>query len=240
MNNFNHNRYVAHFDMLGFKNAVIRNPNEAWGALSDFNQCMEELLNSTVIISSFNKSISDRIQTKIFSDTVLIHSLSDETDDLISIIVLISRFFFNSLKKCVPIRGAITYGEFFFNPHKNLYLGIPWIKAHEMGESAQWNGIIVQDEVANRFKNLPANIFEAKDMIIKWDVIFKKSNKLSKENVNVINWPAMVKNYNFRIPIKVTDYYQAFESLFGPYDNLSDDIKNKYINTTDFINANLR
>ena len=24
-------RYVAHFDMLGFKNATLRNPDEAWG-----------------------------------------------------------------------------------------------------------------------------------------------------------------------------------------------------------------
>jgi hypothetical protein len=28
-------RYVAHFDMLGMKEAVLRNQAEAWGALSD-------------------------------------------------------------------------------------------------------------------------------------------------------------------------------------------------------------
>lgn len=232
----NNNKYVAHFDILGFKNAVLRNSDEAWRTLSSFQLCMEEVLHKTLKIVHYNRTISNRIHAKIFSDTVLIHSMSDEIDDLISIIVLTGHFFFGALKKCVPLRGAITHGEFFFNPYKDLYLGIPWIEAHKIGESAQWQGIIVQNEVANRFNNLPNEIFNNKKIIIKWDVIFKKNNELYTENVNVINWPIIIENFRHKIPINIKDYYEAFISLFGPYDELTDDVKNKYINTINFIN----
>ena len=38
-----HSRYVAHFDMLGFKNAVYRNHDEAWGALTDLRKAMDRI-----------------------------------------------------------------------------------------------------------------------------------------------------------------------------------------------------
>ncbi len=37
----NNKRYVAHFDILGFKSATLRNQDESWGALCDLHSCMD-------------------------------------------------------------------------------------------------------------------------------------------------------------------------------------------------------
>jgi len=230
-------RYVAHFDMLGFKSATLRNPDEAWGALSDLRNCMDRMLKLHIEVLATNEIISDRIKAYIFSDSILIFTLRDEPKDLISMLVLTSQLFADSLHFCIPLRGGITYGDFFFNLNLDLFCGIPFVKAYEIGERAQWSGIVVDDDVAEHYhKNL--NLTSGKvPIIIQWDVPIKQNRK---EKSWVVNWPVIFShNFNKKPPISVQDYYKAFEKLFGPYASLPADVKAKYENTIDFVNSNL-
>jgi len=238
MNDQNKNkRYVAHFDMLGFKSATLRNPDEAWGALCDLRDCMDRMLELHIAVLSPKEIILDRIKAYIFSDSILIFTLRDEPKDLISMLILTSQFFADSLHFCVPLRGGISYGDFFFNLNLDLFCGIPFVKAYEIGERAQWSGIVVDDDVAEHYhKNL--NLTSGKvPIIIQWDVPIKQNRK---EKSWVVNWPVIFShNFNKKPPISVQDYYKAFEKLFGPYASLPADVKAKYENTIDFVNSNL-
>jgi hypothetical protein len=56
----------------------------------------------------------------------------------------------------------------------------------------------------------------------------------------VINWPQIFNN-SFKKPAPITseEFYQAFETLFGLYKDLKEDVKIKYDNTVKFINWSL-
>ncbi len=231
-----HKRYVAHFDMLGFKRAILRNPEEAWGALSDLRACMDRILKLKIQIKSTNEMISNRAKAYIFSDSILIFTFSDDSKDLTSILLLSSQLFAYSLHNCIPLRGGISYGDFFFNLDLDLFCGIPFVKAYEIGEMAQWSGIVIDDSVVEHCRK-DKNLMSYTHEIIQWDVPIKPTGR---KKFWVINWPFISRrNFRKKPPISVKDYYKAFERLFGPYEHLPTDVKVIYENTVNFINSSL-
>jgi hypothetical protein len=239
-NQRSHKRYVAHFDILGFKSATLRNPDEAWGALSDLRACMDGILKLPIEVLSLNEVISNQIKAYIFSDSILIFSLSDEPRDFAAMLVLTSQFFADALAKCLPLRGGISYGDFFVNPDLHLFCGIPFVKAYSIGEKAQWFGIVVDDVIVEHYqKHSGLNLMsDGRPILIKYDVPVKSDDKKKSW---VVNWPAIFKlSFKKKPPILVGDFYKAFESLFGPYEDLQHSVKAKYENTVEFINSNLQ
>ena len=225
----NHRRFVAFFDMLGMKQAMLRNVDEAWGALCDINAAKKRIYEIAIEVKDTNQIIKDRVQTFFFSDTVIIFTYSDEPEDLYSILTLSSELFSNALHRCVPLRGAIAHGKFYFNLEEYLFLGKPLITAYKLGEACQWLGIVVDDSVAKMAEKLAIN-----EIIIQWNVPLKK-NKVQR--LYVINWPWIFRN-NFTIrPISLEAFYRAFEPLFGPFNELPEKAKIKYKNTVTFINS---
>lgn len=222
-------RFVAHFDMLGMKQAVLRNADEAWGALCNINEAKKRIYQISIEIKEKDKIVADRVRTFFFSDTIIIFTLSDEPEDLYAILILSSELFSNSLHKCVPMRGGIAHGEFYFNLEDGLFLGEPLVKAYEIGECAQWIGIVVDQFIAEMAKSYPIG-----EEIIQWDVSLKGDKTLKSF---VLNWPWIFRN-NFMIkPVSLEAFYSAFQSLFGPYNELPSSVKIKYQNTVDFINS---
>jgi hypothetical protein len=154
------------------KQAVLRNVDEAWGALSDINEARKRIYEISFEIKDRNQVVADRVRTFFFSDTVVIFTKSDKLEDLYAILILSSELFSNSLHRCVPLRAGIAYGEFFFNLEESLFLGIPLVKAYKIGECAQWIGIVVDKIVAEKAKLYPIG-----EEIIHWDVPQKDNSK---------------------------------------------------------------
>jgi len=235
MNNKENLRYVAHFDMLGFKSAVCRNIDEAWGALSDLRAALDQMHSYGIKDTYAEKDIRNKIHAKILSDTIICYSLDNTSEDLMSILMLSAQLYYDSLSKCVPLRGGISYGKFYINENLDLVCGIPLIKAYQISENLQWSGIVVDESVANIFFNTRnGSSFFQNDLLVEWGIPSKekKNNKCW-----VVNWPKIHFNdFKNKMPITVDKYYAPLERLFGEYNNLSDYVKNKYVNTVDFIN----
>jgi hypothetical protein len=229
-------RFVAHLDILGFTHAALRNETEAWGILSDFQGAIFELQNSIVIKLGGNQlRVLDRVRFVLFSDTVLGYSLSDTADDLIAMIVCCSQLFSTLLAKCVPVRGGISYGKFFFNTDQQLYFGLPFIEAHSIGESAQWLGIVVSNSVVQKYNSLSGSPDETQLPLIQWEVPQKSGGE---NKCWVINWPTVFqRSFTKQLPITVDDFYQAFVRMFGTFHSLDSNTQQKYINTVKFINS---
>ncbi len=234
-NKHDQSRYVAHFDMLGFKTAIDRNLDEAWGALCDLRSCMDKILRMAIGDISSNQVIADRIRAYIFSDSILIFTLSNLPEDLKAILVLTSHLFSKSLASCVPLRGGISSGEFLFNTDLHLFCGKPFVQAYKIAERAQWAGIVVSDSVAKNYFDDPSRLMsQGCPILVKWEVPVKPSGK---QEHWVVNWPHIFKNsFSKSIPITAEEFYRAFESLFGPYDDLREDARIKHENTVAFIN----
>jgi hypothetical protein len=73
-------------------------------------------------------------------------------------------------------------------------------------------------------------------LLCKWNV----PTKAGVSERSVINWPACFrKNFTVPAPISISDFYKAFEPLFGPYEKLREIYQAKYSNTVDFVNSQL-
>ena len=200
-----HKRFVAHFDMLGMKQAILRNDNEAWGALCDINEAKKRIYRISIEVKNKDMIVADRVRTFFFSDTVIIFTLSDELEDLYAILILSSELFSNSFHRCVPLRGGLAHGEFYFNLDESLFLGKPLVKAYEIGECAQWIGIVVDEFIAEMAEPYPIG-----EEIIQWNVP-QKDNTFKREFV--LNWPWFFRN-NFTIkPVTIA----AFLKPLYPY-----------------------
>ena len=237
-----HNRYVAFFDILGFKEAIEKDLDEAWGALEDLRVSMQETLN--LFIKTPNGVIltrnTERTAATNFSDSILVFSLEDNSNDLHSILISSTALFAKSLERCVLLRGGISYGSFYFNLEKNLFCGVPMIRAYEIAESAQWSGIIIDDNVAEHYLKNPIKS-DGKLTLIKYPVSVKEKNTIRKKELWVLNWPLVCKN-NFKAdpPISAELYSKAFESLFkSSYKDWPKNIQAYYDNTVEFVNTAL-
>ncbi|MBN2137315.1 MAG: hypothetical protein JW720_05890 [Sedimentisphaerales bacterium] len=233
-----HERYVALFDALGFKEAVARNLHEAWGVLEDLRVSMEETLNLFVKLPKGKILIqnSERTAATNFSDSVIIFTKGDEIEDLQSIFISSTAFFAKALNRCVPLRGAISHGEFLFNPEKNLFCGVPLNRAWCLAESVPWSGIIIDECVAKRYSENPL-MSGGKSVIVRWNVQRKAISERVQESLWVLNWPLVCKeNFNQDIKLSPESYSSAFYSIFGSsYEKWAEDVRAKYDNTVEFI-----
>jgi hypothetical protein len=94
---------------------------------------------------SLNLSPPLPVGTVNFSDSILLFTFRGRLEDLYLILILSAEVFAKSLHACVPLRGGIAYGDFHFHLEKSLFCGIPFVEAHEIGECAQWSGIVVSN-----------------------------------------------------------------------------------------------
>jgi hypothetical protein len=80
-------------------------------------------------------------------------------------------------------------------------------------------------------------------LLVDWQLSVKPSGDkiVSTAKRTVLGWPrSHRRNFPPERPIKVPDFYQAFEQLFGDFSKLSRREQAKYENTVDFVNAMLQ
>ena len=230
-------RYVAHFDMLGMTHAIRKNTDEAWGALSDLRQVEKDIAkNYKIKLPNSNTFVDERAHSKRFSDTIILFTLDDQPQDLYAILFKSALLFCESLKKCVPLRGGIAYGEFFINFELDMFLGKALIDARNIGEAAEWLGIVIDGAIYQEHDLIPNH--ENQSVIVKWNLPIKGEPEIKKEIKSVLNWPASFRP-TVDIPVSLEDFYAPFERLFGSFKELSIDVQGKYKNTVDFMNYQL-
>jgi hypothetical protein len=109
-------------------------------------------------------------------------------------------------------------------------MGESLVKAHRIGEDAQWLGLVVDETVAEASRKTVLG-----EYIATWDILGKNGVRSAH---SVLNW---VKPYvdkgSLKPPIALADFYRPFACLFGPYDALASDVKRKYESTVAFLNA---
>ena len=236
-NQVKQNRYVAYFDMLGFKTATLKSPAEVWMALKSLRECMDDILNLEVEITSKKVVLKKSIKAFILADSVLIFTYNDDLYDLSAILILTSELFARTLHKWVPLRGAITHGEFFYNLNLNLFGGIPFVRAHELERKAQWSGVVIDDVVLEHYKKWQSDMPKCgngSSIIVPWNIPLKDNKK---EHGLCLDWVTPHKrNFTVQPPISVSDYYSGFRKLFGDFEQLAPEVKTKYQNTVDFVN----
>jgi hypothetical protein len=130
---------------------------------------------------------------------------------------------------------GIAVGTFFFNLDESMYAGPALIEAYHLGESAQWIGIVISQEVYRR-------AVEAKLQSGSSDVVFPADIPVNggTRPGYAINWPVILReSIAAPLPVTAEQVYQGFSQYFGAFEALDQRARKKYENTAAFMNASV-
>ncbi len=149
-------RYVAFFDILGFKDLVSRFDHDIilrkLNKLKTTTQKLENMKWGEEKIKKFKLTIHS-YQTKSisFSDSILFFSNGDKMEDFIKILIDSYGLFRSAVKSGIAIKGAISFGEITVDFEKSLFFGQPIIDAFLLHEDLHMLGVILDHHAENKF-----------------------------------------------------------------------------------------
>jgi hypothetical protein len=227
-------RFVAHIDILGMRAMMSRDAETAWKVLSGLANVRDHLsqLQLSFIETARQERLGERVMVVMFSDTIVLFTKSESNEDLQSILIALGEFMHKAMLNFVPVRAGLVGGQFFFNIKESMYAGPALIEAYEIGEAAQWLGIVTTREIYEQsiqagFKSGIADIVVAANIPIKSGSVAGFA----------VDWVSPVRNdFKVKPPISVKLFYSQFESAFGPLNSLRNKERRKYRNTTKFMN----
>ncbi len=230
-------RFVAHIDILGMRAMVQRNAEMAWNVLSGLANVRDHIskLELSFIETARKEQLARRVHSVMFSDTIVLFTKTESDEDLQAILIAASEMLHKAMCSFVPVRIGIAGGTFFFNIEESLYAGPALIEAYEIGEAAQWLGIVATENI---FKQAANERFQSESNrnVIECKIPQDKGTRQGY----AVNWVAAYQHdFKVKPPISVELFYSQFEHVFGPFLFLPERERKKYVNTTEFINTHL-
>jgi hypothetical protein len=192
---------VAVCDILGFSNLV---KSCSLTELKDLHMNnIRNLMKSS--IAKFGEKIvaptpeevfaKELVGHAVFSDTIILYSLSDERDGYRNVLNAVYRLI--GIPMFTPIykyRVGIAYGEFYHDKNESIYIGKALAEASDLEKCQEWSGATLSDVAANIFRD---NDLE-RSMMVEYDVPIKTRSGMSRKRLSVIDWtqanhPAVVE-----------------------------------------------
>lgn len=131
-----HNKYVAFLDVLGFKELVSRRRVDT---LETYFTTISETL--TVI-----RNDKKNIKSLLVSDSIILVS-PDTTEDFKTLLRAIQTIQARLSLKNIWIRGAISFGEIYYNEISNIIVGKGLINSYLLEREAKYPRVIVDTAI---------------------------------------------------------------------------------------------
>ena len=114
-------KYVAFLDVMGFSNLVNSGRIEP---LESYFEKINEVLGKL-------KRDKANIQCFMISDSIILIA-PDDLSELRQLFSAIRRIHINLLWRKILVRGAVSFGQIYYNPDKNIIVGKAFIKAYNL------------------------------------------------------------------------------------------------------------
>lgn len=196
----NTKKFIAYFDLLGFKQFILKNTiEEQQNALdSVFHILRFCRSNGNVQLTKNgvdpNESLA-KINCLNFSDTFVFWTNDESVESLIDLLKVVEPFNSLMIRKVFPVRGTLTYGEIFHAIYNeisksdsllniNSVYGKGIIEAHFKTDEQNWAGTVIDDTIITELMNreIDVNIF-LKPYAKKYKVPYKKNVQNKEEFV---------------------------------------------------------
>lgn len=143
----NRKAWIAHFDILGFKNMLGNKGDSVPIAVlqSQIDDALK-LLNQKI------DSFEEKIGYLVFSDTFILFSKTEYVNDYPALISSAKHFIYSCLSMGLPVRGAISYGDTVFGHDNKILMGTAFLESHEYGEDQNWLGLILAPSATEELK----------------------------------------------------------------------------------------
>lgn len=150
------NRFVAYFDILGFKNLVLHNTHaemlERFDILLKVVNGMQTMNAIPMQPHPNNKSWTNgNIREFVFSDSIILFSEADDMNSALKIIIASAAVIIGSFAADLPLKGAIAHGEMTVDINRSLFYGKPLINSYLLHDELKMYGAIVHDSAEKKF-----------------------------------------------------------------------------------------
>lgn len=211
--------WICYIDLLGFTDLVL---SKGWiNVFSAYSRCLEELNNEI--------NYKDLTNYTWFSDTFILYTRDDSSESFLSLEQKVRWFVFFLISYGVPLRGSISFGDFYADDNYRIYFGKGLIEAYRYGENQDWIGMILSPSTVEKLKDYGLNANELMNYVV-WEIPFKSNFK-----------PTYPKLPAYRIGehSKYNNKNVCLEKLTYLANRIKDkNVKRKYERTIDFIKEN--
>ena len=149
-------RYVAFLDILGFKDFVLRHSiDEVYERLQILNALRPEEGEQ-----EDDPDVEKYLKFTIFSDSIFIFTKDDSFPNLRRFLSYVKKVMRLALRKEIPLKGAIAYGDIVVDDEVNLFCGQPIIDAYLLEEDLQYMGVVCHHTFEDAYFNLSDTQFK--------------------------------------------------------------------------------
>ena len=199
------NRFVGFFDIMGFKEMVLRN-NHA-DVLEKINQIREaigvienhgrELLISKADTHRVGKphSYTEAIVLPVFfSDSIVLVSEDDSMASARKIVILAAWLMYKSLVNGLAIKGGLAYGEQTADFEESLHVGRPLIDAYTLQDELHMYGAVLHHSMEAYLKDndMFGYINESRRFLCRGQVPMKECSVVHY----CVDWPGVFRFYH--------------------------------------------
>ncbi|PEA52933.1 hypothetical protein CON64_20925 [Bacillus pseudomycoides] len=198
--------FFAFLDILGFKDLVNNNSNEA--LIDLYSKAVDVSVESALSKGQMNIDEKGNIKpdlgfasvnSLVISDSILFWTNNDNPWSFIDLIIVVREVLHNSIKIGIPLRGAISRGPLVTQQsdkskeniliHRFTVVGKALVEAYKKEAIQEWSGCLIAEEcmelllqsmISNHIDDLINN-----NVLIKYKVPYKSGN--IKEEY-VLNW----------------------------------------------------
>ncbi len=224
------NQYVAFLDVMGFKNLVYGGDLKR---LESYFDRIKEVLNTL-------KTQKSKIQSFLISDSIILITPNTESD-FENLIIAIRRIQSSLLWKKILLRGAVSFGEVYYDKDNNLIVGKGFIKAYLLEQEANFPRVIIDPAIIKNFGETKTDFLGKFDSLQYYEN-FERRLFYSKSNFAKISDDAIFIDYANKV-IKETEINGNMKYLYATIkENLYSDQKlfTKYIWLRDYFLELLR
>ncbi|WP_407403691.1 hypothetical protein [Chryseobacterium sp.] len=216
-------RFVAFFDILGFKELVLRNTHsEIFKSLLGISNLRKEI-NPQITEKDFSNDKYKPIELITFSDSIIIFSKNDSIETFKVFIESLNWIFARIIEIEIPVKGAFAHGEVSVDIEKQIFFGQALIDSFQLQEDVDYFGAVAHNSIdryiyENEIKDVEEQLFEI--------ITPLKSGKINHLNLKYFpfivydNYENMYEYYNkfkFSASSKPRKYLQNTISFYNEY-----------------------
>lgn len=202
-------RWVSYFDILGFGKKCNNSPAmEVFAQLAKCRKALEQRFKKQ------RKADWSKFEFVHFSDSFVIYNQSDNSEQdrpTFGGIEQVSHFFVQELiLGGIPVRGAMSWGDFYADKERNIFFGKALVEAHDVAECCNWLGFVICPSAARRIETelgKPIEKFSGyADYYRQWEIPAQESRK-------IVVQPKIGTACRFDITVRNAARKQLFELL---------------------------
>ncbi len=166
------NRWIAYFDILGFKN-MLDNFNKRRGNHLDIfvKNYYKDVISA---LETSGEYCPEKVSIAWFSDTFLLFSQDDTVEAFVAIEQAARHFFIRTMRNQIPLRGALGIGEFYGDIKSSIFIGQGLIDAYQYAECQEWIGFVITPSAYKELEKTNSNCL-LRSNYIQYEVPFKQN-----------------------------------------------------------------